>query len=864
MDGLVEIFLFFGILFYFFNFRANTMVDVLSTRLQEVYAKWESRTEVKRNSESSTNRYSVGELRRTGLQLHRRKIQDREQARKVRENNLFKIKETEPLSALVKEKPSFLHYCCRSCTPASRDSLVNSIIKQHMPFGLNILVVNPGPALFSKVFSCISHVWSRKVYDYAKITQMVLNDERLEEAVKMTAWETVADEGCSETKALTKAKERAKTILLEMESRISNVLLKLAAWVLYKLLPCFIQSAVVLPSQIEMLKKANETGLPLVFLPLHRSHLDYIMISFTLLMNEVRYPLIAAGDNLKIPFFGWLLRGLGAFFIKRRIDPVLGRKDVLYRTTLHTYIMESLRAGHNIEFFIEGGRTRTGKPCMPKGGILSVIIDAYMDGTVEDALLVPVTINYERLVDGNFVREQLGQPKKMETFWSTIRAMWETLKGNYGIVKVDFCQPFSLREMLSAFQAQQNKLTVNKTSPTEKTLKYTMSSSSLYGTDVIVEEHRQLVDSIARHVVYDSSVSTPIMSTNIVAFLLLNKFRDGCTLDKLVEAFDMLRQDLECRKRDIAFCGESLDIINHAMDILGPGLVQQQRQEITEVIDGQLIKSGFVTAIRPVSILPNVIELSYYSNTMLTCYVMDSIVVSALYAELQSQINDPEAIARNNITVSQDLLIQRSLKLCDILKYEFIFCKPCQDLEHVVVEAIENLSYTDIIMLQEQGCLDEESWSRRFASKFDDSSDEEHMSSNRTKSIQYKLSLVPEHAKRMEFLHTMLRPLIDIYTFSAFTLKKLVGRSLTERDLIQEILAELKTNLDRGIVNYGESLCVDPIKNSLKLFEKWNVLECHPQENIKILYLKDEYDKDWAVTEIYETIAAFKWTRNVN
>lgn len=107
--------------------------------------------------------------------------------------------------------------------------------------------------------------------------------------------------------------------------------------------------------------------------------------------------------------------------------------------------MESLRAGHNVEFFIEGGRSRTGKPCMPKGGVLSVILDAYMDGTIEDALIVPIALNYERLVDGNFVREQLGQPKKMETFRSTIGAIWSTLKGNYGIVKVDFCQPFSLR-----------------------------------------------------------------------------------------------------------------------------------------------------------------------------------------------------------------------------------------------------------------------------------------------------------------------------------------------------------------------------------------------------------------------------------
>lgn len=82
---------------------------------------------------------------------------------------------------------------------------------------------------------------------------------------------------------------------------------------------------------------------------------------------------------------------------------------------------------------------------MPKGGILSVVLDAYMHGTIEDALIVPVSINYERIVDGNFIREQLGQSKNVETFISTIKAMWSTLIGNYGINQVDFCQPFSLR-----------------------------------------------------------------------------------------------------------------------------------------------------------------------------------------------------------------------------------------------------------------------------------------------------------------------------------------------------------------------------------------------------------------------------------
>ncbi|XP_043268130.1 glycerol-3-phosphate acyltransferase 1, mitochondrial isoform X2 [Venturia canescens] len=839
------------------------MVDVLSTRLQEVYAKWESRTDVIRTTESSTPRLSLDGLRRAGQQVQRKRIQSREQARKSRESSLYKIKESEIMAPTYTETTAFLYHCCNTCTPTSRGSFVDTAAKQHQGYGKNILLVQPGPSLLSKVFYHVSHVCSFRKFDYPRVTQTVLNDERLRDAIRATALESVENDGITEEKAIAQTEARAKTILLHMQSTISDTLLRITAWLLYKLLPRFIKSAIVQPTQIEMLKKANDSGLPLVFLPLHRSHLDYIMISFVQLSNDVRHPLIAAGDNLKIPLFGWLLRSLGAFFIKRRMDPALGRKDILYRATLHTYLMESLRAGHNIEFFVEGGRTRTGKPCMPKGGILSVVVDAYLDGTIEDALLVPIAMNYERLVDGNFVREQLGQPKKMETFRSTISAIWSTIMGSYGIVKIDICQPFSLREMLKSIQTQTNKINVPSATP-EKCLKYTMSSSSLYGTDFVDEEHRQLVDSIAKHVVYDCSKSTPIMSTNVVAFLLLNKFRDGCTLDKLVEAFETLRQELETAHKDIAYCGESIDIINHALDILGPALVKQQRQEITETVDDQTPKTQSVMMIRPVAILPNVIELAYYSNTMMLHYVMDSIIVSALYATLKSQINDPRAIAENDITVFQTVLVEKSLKLCDILKYEFIFCKPCQDLEYVICDSIRNLTNTGIISVQEEGYLEEELWSRRYAKTFDDSSDEERRVENKMRMIQYKLNLDVHHSSHMEFLHTILRPLIDTYTFSAFTLRKLVGRSLSERDLIQEVLSEIKTNLDRGIVSYGESLCVDPIKNSLKLFEKWNVLECHPEQNVKIVYLKDEYDNDRAANEIYETIETFKWTRNVD
>ncbi|XP_071866860.1 glycerol-3-phosphate acyltransferase mino [Bombus fervidus] len=861
MGGLIEIFLFFGVLFYFFNFGASSMIDIVSTRLQEVYAKWNRRTEIKRNPESSTARFSIKELRRTGQQMYKKKLQDKEQARKVRESSLFQIKESEPLIPTVAESSLFLHYCCNSCTPSSRNSLVNTVSKQYAPFGTNVLLMESHQSLFHRILPRAVRVCSFKEHDYSR--DSILESDNLKEATKLVASEIIKDEGCSETVALEKAKERAKTILIQMESKPNNLFIRITSWITYVLLPCFMQSIIILPSQIEMLKKANETGLPVILLPLHRSHMDYSIITFLHVMYGIKCPLIAAGDNLKIPFFGKLLQGLGAFFIKRRIDPVIGRKDILYRAILQTYILQKLKEGHIIEFFLEGTRTRTGKPCMPKGGILSVILDAYMEGIIEDAMIVPVVLNYERLIDGNFVQEHLGQPKKKETFISTMKAMFSTLLTNYGVMKVDICQPFSLKEMLKSFQ-NQSKLNGVKTPPIEKPLKSTVSSSSLYGTDVVAEEYRQLVDSLARHVVYNCSHAMPIMSTNVVAFILLYIFRDGCTLDELVEAFDFIKYQLECYTRNIAFCGETIDIVNHALDILGPDLVKLQNQEIIDTGDSQLTQSNFVTVIRPMSFLPNVIELSYYSNTVVTYFAVDSIVVTALYAELQSQINDPIAIAQNNIIVSQDILVEKSLKLCDIFKYEFIFCKPCQELERVIIDTVINLSHKEIIILQEESYLEEELWSKRFAKNFDDSSDEEYHNKNSSKSIRYKLNLISEHAKHMEYLRTMLQPLVDVYTFTIWSLKGLVGQSLSEKDLIQQILNDIKTNIDNGIIKYSECISIDSIKNALKLFEKWNILECYPQENVKIFYLKDEYDTYSAVMKIYDTIAAFRWTKNIN
>lgn len=146
----------------------------------------------------------------------------------------------------------------------------------------------------------------------------MLKDERLQHAIehsvkkavherknqKLTDGEFDEDEYYEDV--LKEHQKRANHILVDMRSKISDILLRLTSWVLYKLLPCFMSGVVAQPAHIDMLKRvAKEApGIPLIFLPLHKSHLDYILVTFILLNNDIRAPIVAAGDNLRIPFFG--------------------------------------------------------------------------------------------------------------------------------------------------------------------------------------------------------------------------------------------------------------------------------------------------------------------------------------------------------------------------------------------------------------------------------------------------------------------------------------------------------------------------------------------------------------------------------
>jgi len=179
-----------------------------------------------------------------------------------------------------------------------------------------------------------------------------------------------------------------------------------------------------------------------IFCPAHRSHVDYLVLSYVLWRQGVAPPHIAAGANLSFFPLGPVFRGAGAFFLRRSFGD-----DPLYRAVFRAYVAELVHAGASIEFFIEGGRSRTGKLLLPKYGLLNMLVDAWRSGAREDLIFVPVSIDYERIIEaGSYERELSGADKQTEDFGALLRAT-RVLRSRYGRVHVQFGEPLSLAEL---------------------------------------------------------------------------------------------------------------------------------------------------------------------------------------------------------------------------------------------------------------------------------------------------------------------------------------------------------------------------------------------------------------------------------
>lgn len=266
---------------------------------------------------------------------------------------------------------------------------------------------------------------------------------------------------------------------------------------------------------------------PIIYIPSHKSHIDYFLLSFILYEMNLPLPLIAAGTNLSFWPVGPIFRRSGAFFIRRTF-----RNNPLYGEVFYFYLRELIREGIPIEFFIEGGRSRTGKLIFPKKGMISMILRAFFEGAAPDIYFVPTAISYEKIVEEeNYIRELRGDEKRKEKMWDLFRIR-KIFRKRYGTVYVRFGTPVSLKRYL-----HKNKI-------------HTLPES--------IERRRVLYQSAADDIIRDINKAMVVTPSSLVAAALLSYVDRSVGQFEIIETAKLYLRILRDLGADFPFVDEEV------------------------------------------------------------------------------------------------------------------------------------------------------------------------------------------------------------------------------------------------------------------------------------------------------------------
>jgi glycerol-3-phosphate O-acyltransferase len=349
-------------------------------------------------------------------------------------------------------------------------------------------------------------------------------------------------------------------------------------------------------------------GNELVFVPCHRSHMDYLLLSYSIYVAGFPAPHIAAGINLNMPVIGRFLRKGGAFFIRRTF-----KGNNLYPVVFMKYLGAMMARGHSLEYFIEGGRSRTGRLLDPKTGMLSMTVRGYLREPVRPVIFVPVYFGYERLVEGEtYIDELSGRPKEKESVLGLLRTL-PRLRRKFGKVHVSLGEPIALATLLDAHN------------PSWQGAPLTDESRPVW--------FNALIDELARRIMVNINAAAAVNAVNLLAMVLLATPRQAMLERDLTGQLDLYRLLLRTNPYSARVTVTDLQgsaIIRHGESMQ---VIERQAHAL-----GDIIRMSEENAILQTYFRNNVLHLFALPSLIACCFLNNAVMRTADLQRLAARI----------------------------------------------------------------------------------------------------------------------------------------------------------------------------------------------------------------------------------
>jgi glycerol-3-phosphate O-acyltransferase len=328
-------------------------------------------------------------------------------------------------------------------------------------------------------------------------------------------------------------------------------------------------------------------GAEIIYVPCHRSHMDYLLLSYVIYRKGFAVPHIAAGANLNMPVIGRFLRKGGAFFLRRSF-----KGDALYAVVFMKYLSFMMSRGHPLEYFIEGGRSRTGRLLSPRTGMLSMTVRGYLRDPKRPVVFMPVYFGYERIVEGRtYIGELSGRPKQKESVFGLIKAFLAVIRSKFGRVHVNMGCPIALDEILE---------------------KHNPGWRSATGeADDAPGWVRDTVDELSRRILIEINSAAAVTPVNLVAMAMLATPRQSLPETVLVRQIELYQRLLQAVPYApmVTVTDESGAAMAHYVESMG--MLERQKHAL-----GDIMRMGE----------ENAVLATYYRNNSLHLFAMPSLI----------------------------------------------------------------------------------------------------------------------------------------------------------------------------------------------------------------------------------------------